>query len=69
MQEVIFTVTGMTWGHCKAAVSRALSALPGVRTVAVDLANRKVTVSYDPGLVSLAAMRGAISSAGYEAEA
>ena len=31
------TVVGMTCGHCSAAVSEELSALPGVVAVAVDL--------------------------------
>jgi copper chaperone len=40
-----FAVTGMTCGHCVAAVTEELSALPGVTKVSVDLvANGTSTV-------------------------
>ena len=35
----------MTCGHCKASVEAALSPLPGMAPVAVDLAKRHVTVA------------------------
>ena len=45
-----FAVTGMTCGHCVAAVTDELSALPGVRDVSVDLVaggTSTVTVTSD----------------------
>jgi copper chaperone len=45
-----FAVSGMTCGHCVAAVSAELSALPGVRDVSVDLVpdgTSTVTVTSD----------------------
>lgn len=50
-------------------MSRALSKLPGVQSAQVDLASRKVTVSYDPAQVSLETMKAAITEAGYDVEA
>jgi copper chaperone len=37
------TVKGMTCGHCAAAVTKALEALPGVSQVQVDLATGRVS--------------------------
>ncbi len=37
------TVKGMSCGHCAAAVTKALEALPGVSQVQVDLATGRVT--------------------------
>ena len=40
----IYTVTGMTCGHCVSAVSSEVGAVPGVQSVDVDLATGHVTV-------------------------
>jgi copper ion binding protein len=37
------TVKGMSCGHCAAAVTKALGALPGVSQVQVELATGRVT--------------------------
>ena len=42
----------MSCGHCKAAVTRAVSALKGVSSVEVDLEKKTVAVYYDEGGVS-----------------
>ncbi|MBS3938432.1 MAG: heavy-metal-associated domain-containing protein [Peptococcaceae bacterium] len=47
-------------------MSRALSNLPGVNAVTVDLMKRKVSVSYDPDKVSPDNLKGAITAAGYD---
>jgi copper chaperone len=50
MSTATFAVTGMTCGHCVAAVTEELSALPGVTDVHVDLvpgATSTVTLSSD----------------------
>ena len=59
-------VSGMTCGHCVAAVTRAVEAVPGAQGVTVDLQAGGVTVtgSPDPG-----AVRQAIVEEGYEVQA
>ena len=69
MNETVFVVRGMTCGHCQAAVNRVLTLLTGVCRVAVDLPSGKVTVAYDPQVVTVAKMRESIVSAGYDVEA
>ncbi len=60
-----FTVTGMTCGHCVAAVSEEVAKLDNVTNVEIDLASGAVTVESD-GLVDSAAFAAAVDEAGYE---
>lgn len=59
-----FTVTGMTCGHCVAAVTEEVSKIAGVTGVDVDLATEAVRVtSTEP--VAEAEVRAAVEEAGY----
>ena len=60
-----YGVTGMSCGHCVAAVTEALTALPGVTDVAIDLAAKRATVT-SAGPLDVAAVRDAIEGAGYQ---
>ena len=60
-----FTVTGMTCGHCVAAVTEEISKLDSVRSVQVDLASGAVCVESDAAL-SHEALADAVDEAGYE---
>ena len=64
MHEQTFTVSGMTCGHCVAAVSEELSKLPGVTDVAVILDGGNVTVRSET-LLDDEAVRDAVDEAGY----
>ena len=65
MSELTYSVPSMHCGHCQAAVSGEVAALPGVESVDVDLETKLVVVRGD-GLDD-AAIRAAIEEAGYEA--
>jgi copper chaperone len=58
-------VTGMSCGHCVAAVTTEVSKLDGVRSVDVDLAAHRVTVVSD-GPISSDLFAAAIDEAGFE---
>jgi Cu+-exporting ATPase len=58
-------IQGMTCASCVTRVERALAKVPGVRDVAVNLANETATVSTDAGIAP-DALVGAIERAGYE---
>jgi len=60
-----YTVTDMTCGHCKQAVTQEVSAVEGVQSVEVDLDTKLVTVVGDS--LDDAKLRAAIDEAGYEA--
>ena len=58
------SVPDMSCGHCKASVTEALSALPAVRAVSVDLAAREVTVA---GSAAPEALIASLSEIGFPA--
>jgi copper chaperone len=60
----IFTVTGMTCGHCVAAVTEEVSKLDNVSAVDIDLASGAVTVQSE-GPVDPVAFAAAVDEAGY----
>ncbi|GAA1526500.1 heavy-metal-associated domain-containing protein [Brevibacterium permense] len=68
MTTTTITVSGMTCGHCEAAVKEELGALASVSDVAVDLnagGDSPVTItSSDP--LDDAAIRAAVDEAGYK---
>jgi len=65
MNTTTFTVTGMTCGHCVAAVTDEVSKLVNVSNVEIDLASGAVTVESD-GPVDPVAFVAAVDEAGYE---
>jgi len=56
----------MTCEGCARSVSRAVSALPGVESVTVDLAGHRAVLRFDPERVTLDDVREAIRAAGFE---
>jgi len=64
--EITISVGGMSCASCAQSVERALLSFEGVNEASVNLATDKVRILYDPGLVSVAQMERAITSAGYK---
>ena len=60
-----FTVTGMTCAHCVASVTEEVHELPGVESVAVDLASGRVEVTSADALAE-SQVRAAVEEAGYQ---
>ena len=63
--ETVYSVKGMTCGHCVGSVSTEIGKLDGVDAVAVDLATGAVTVTSATPLES-AVVAAAVEEAGYE---
>ncbi len=63
--KVTIPVTGMTCASCTATIEKALSKLPGVSRVNVNLASEKASIEYDLGKVDTEALMDTISDAGY----
>jgi copper chaperone len=61
--SLVLEVHGMSCAHCVAAITSAVSALPGVTGVDVDLAGGLVRVDGTPQATAVSA---AIEDAGYE---
>ena len=59
------TVKGMSCGHCVAAVTKALEALPGVSRVQVDLGTGRVSFA-EANPIPKEELARVIKAAGYE---
>jgi len=64
-RKSIFPVSGMTCASCVARVESALSGMPGVVSVSVNLASEKATVEYTDDM-RVADLQKAARDAGYE---
>lgn len=63
----IYAIEGMTCEHCVRSVTEEVSEVPGVESVDVDLATGRMVVR--GAGVEPAAVRAAVSEAGYEVAA
>ncbi len=61
----VFTVTGMTCGHCVAAVESEVRAIPGVTGARADLTSGRLEVD-SAAPVDPEAVAAAVGEAGYE---
>jgi copper ion binding protein len=61
--SMVLEVRGMSCGHCVSAITSAVSALPGVTDVDVDLGAGTVRVS---GTTDAVRVEAAIEDAGYD---
>lgn len=66
MEKLTLKVEGMSCGHCKVAVEKALKGVSGVTEAEVDLSRKSVTVIYETGKAVREDIVKAISDAGYE---
>ena len=65
VKKSIFPVGGMTCASCVSRVEKAISSVPGVVSVAVNLASEKATVEYTDQ-VKFSDLKHAVEDAGYE---
>ncbi|BDV29817.1 heavy-metal-associated domain-containing protein [Microbacterium terricola] len=61
-----YQVTGMSCGHCEAAVRREVGQLPGIETVEVSATDGRLVVTA-AGALDDAAVIAAVDEAGYAA--
>ena len=61
----VYTVSGMTCGHCVKSVTEEVSAIAGVSSVEVELATGQVTVTSAAPL-SETDVKAAVDEAGYQ---
>jgi copper chaperone len=66
MEQVNFSVSGMSCTGCEKRIERSLKDLDGVRHVNADHQAGAVTVMLDEGQTDEAAVRGRIEQVGYE---
>lgn len=63
MTTAVYSVPGISCGHCRAAIEGEVSGVAGVDSVTVDIDARTVTVV---GTATAEAIRAAVDEAGYE---
>jgi copper chaperone CopZ len=61
-ESTTLAIEGMTCGHCKANVEKALKAVPGVTDVTVDLTKHQAVIA---GSASRSSLVQAVQDAGY----
>ena len=59
---IVLKIEGMTCGHCKSSVEKALMKVPGVTKAAVDLAHKQAVVI---GTADRSSLAKAVDEAGY----
>jgi copper chaperone len=67
MKTTRLKVSGMTCGHCVAAVEKALRNRPGVRNATVHLDGGAAEVEYDESAVQPEQLIAAVEEEGYSA--
>ena len=65
MEQAVLKVEGMTCSHCEQIINKAVGALD-IAAVSADAKTKRVSVTYDPDMVSLDAIRKTIEEQGYE---
>jgi len=64
--RAVLNVPSISCNHCKMAIEGAVSALTGVRSVAVDVDAKSVAVDFESGDVTLETIAAAVEEEGYE---
>jgi copper chaperone CopZ len=65
MSEAVYSVSGMSCGHCESAVSKEITAIPGVTSVSAVASSGLLTVASEQPLDD-DTVRAAVDEAGYE---
>ena len=63
MSQMVLRIEGMSCGHCKIAVEKALQAVPGVVSASVDLEKKEALIE---GNADRDALAKAVEDAGFE---
>ncbi|MFQ5882830.1 MAG: heavy metal translocating P-type ATPase [Candidatus Methylomirabilales bacterium] len=66
LAQATLSIGAMTCASCVSHVERALNGVDGVAAANVNLATEKATITYIPGVTSLAGFKQAVAGAGYE---
>ena len=61
-------ISGMSCGHCQAAVEKSIKSLTGIVGLEVLLKEGQARVSFDESKVSLKDIRASIEEAGYSVD-
>ena len=66
MRQISLVVPAISCNHCKETVETTLKQFDGVQDAIVDVANKRVALSYDDSKVELSKLEEALSEEGYD---
>ena len=66
MEKITIKVDGMSCEHCVKAVTNAVTSLPGIGSVIVNLESGTVLVTHDPILTGVEKIKAEIEEQGYD---
>ena len=66
MAKQTLSVDGMSCGHCVETVTKAVTAIQGVKEVSVNLEGKQVSVDYEEREGALKEISTAITDAGFQ---
>lgn len=66
-QKRTFDIEGMSCASCAQTVEKVVGKLDGVESATVNLATEKMSVAFDPDVLSVPTIKAAVHEAGYEA--
>ena len=66
MRHISLVLPAISCAHCKQTVESTLRRFDGVQDAIVDVANKRVALSYDPDKVELSKLEEALSEVGYD---
>jgi copper chaperone len=64
-KHVVLNVPAVSCMHCKSAIEGAVRDMEGVASVDVEVADKTVSLEYDPDLVDLEEIKDTIEEEGY----
>jgi copper chaperone len=64
--HVVLNVPSVSCNHCKMAIEKAVGAMGGVGEVAVDVAEKTVTIDFDADAVTLESIEETVADEGYD---
>jgi copper chaperone len=66
METMIYNVPGMSCSHCEHTIKEAVAGLDGVGDIVIDLEEKTVKVSFNPGKVIEDSIKNTIKDQGYD---
>ncbi|MDQ5822800.1 MAG: cation transporter [Chloroflexota bacterium] len=66
MRHISLVIPAISCNHCKDTVETTLKQFEGVQDAIVDVANKRVAVTYDPDKANMSEMEAALSEEGYD---
>lgn len=66
MRQISLVVPAISCEHCKHTIESTLEKYDGVKEAIVDIANKRVALTYDPGKVPMSTLEEALAEEGYD---